>query len=240
MNRASVKTLIALDEGIDGTMVEAALPLSGPLQVVGIGEGIDRSWALLEQSSPELLLVATSGHSEPALHLIEGAARQRPDRPIVVFATESPNGFLQRAFAAGADDLIVLPTTAEHVEFTLEKALARTRSTSTEVEQAPLICVLGPKGGTGKTLTACNLAVAFAKEGKRTALVDHGSGTRTPSAEHHTRLCGAPHDRLGLRRGDRFSALLDDRTVYAELWHAGPPAGKVLERRLREQWEETR
>jgi pilus assembly protein CpaE len=172
MSDSTVKTLIALDEGIDATAIEAALPPSGSLQVVGIGEGIDHSWALLEQSAPELLLVATSGHSEPALHLIEGAARQRPDTPIVVFAMGSPNGFLQRAFAAGADDLIVLPATQEHVAFALEKALARTRATNTEVRQSPLICVLGPKGGTGKTLTSCNLAVAFAKAGKRTALVD--------------------------------------------------------------------
>jgi pilus assembly protein CpaE len=172
MSPAAVKTLIALDEGIDATVVEATLPLNGALQVVGVAEGFDRSWALLEQSSPELLLVATSGHSEPALHLIERAARQRPDRAIVVFATGSPNGFLHRAFAAGADDLIVLPATPEQVDFTLEKALARTRGTSPDVEQAPLICVLGPKGGTGKTLTACNLAVAFAKEGTHTALVD--------------------------------------------------------------------
>src|SRR5207245_3389952 len=34
------------------------------------------------------------------------------------------------------------------------------------------VCVLGPKGGTGKTVTSCNLAVALAELGRRTALVD--------------------------------------------------------------------
>ena len=58
----------------------------------------------------------------------------------------------------------------------------------------------------------------------RTALVDHAEGTRTTFAEHHSRvarLAAALHDRLGLRPGDRYSALLDNRAVYAELWHAG-------------------
>ena len=40
------------------------------------------------------------------------------------------------------------------------------------VSIAPLVCVLGPKGGTGKTLTSANLAVALAEVGQRVALVD--------------------------------------------------------------------
>jgi pilus assembly protein CpaE len=35
-----------------------------------------------------------------------------------------------------------------------------------------MLVVLGPKGGTGKTLTACNLAIRMAAAGKRVALVD--------------------------------------------------------------------
>jgi pilus assembly protein CpaE len=35
-----------------------------------------------------------------------------------------------------------------------------------------MITVLGPKGGTGKTLTSCNLAIALAQSGRSTAIVD--------------------------------------------------------------------
>ena len=172
MSGTPVKTLIVLDDGIDAVQIEAALPVTGSLQVVGIADGMEQSWAMLEQSSPDLLVVATSGHSERALYLVQGAAKQRPERPILVFSTEAANGFLRRAFEAGADDLIVLPAAAEQVGFAIEKVLARRRGLSAEADQAPLICVLGPKGGTGKTLTSCNLAAALAKAGKRTVLVD--------------------------------------------------------------------
>ena len=35
-----------------------------------------------------------------------------------------------------------------------------------------LICVLGPKGGTGKTLTSCNLAAALALSGHKVMIID--------------------------------------------------------------------
>ncbi len=44
--------------------------------------------------------------------------------------------------------------------------------TATEVASSPMITVLGPKGGTGKTLTVCNLSVGLAMRGKRVAVVD--------------------------------------------------------------------
>ncbi|TCK24454.1 hypothetical protein [Pseudonocardia endophytica] len=57
----------------------------------------------------------------------------------------------------------------------------------------------------------------------RSAVVDHGTGTRTSFAEHHTRvarLCGALHDRLGLRPGDRFSALRSSLPELETVVHA--------------------
>jgi pilus assembly protein CpaE len=77
------------------------------------------------------------------------------------------------------------------------RASALVRGTPT----APLICVLGPKGGTGKTLVATNLAVALARRDQRVVLVD-----------------------LDLQFGDVGLALgmVPERTIY-ELAKAGPP-----------------
>jgi pilus assembly protein CpaE len=56
----------------------------------------------------------------------------------------------------------------------MHKAVARKlgASAGNGVALSPMICVLGPKGGTGKTLTACNLAVSLAKQGSKVAVVD--------------------------------------------------------------------
>ena len=89
---------------------------------------------------------------------------------MLVLCAGAPNGFVRQVFEAGADDIVELPQSRESVRFLIEKAIARRQPS----ERAPArtVVVLGPKGGTGKTLTACNLGVLLANAGHRTVLVD--------------------------------------------------------------------
>ena len=169
---AAVRAVVALDDGVDQHAVEAVLPVASNIQVVGMVEGLERGWTVLEETSPDMFLIACQGYSERALYLIEDAAKNRPDRPIVVLFFGTPDGFMERIFEAGADDLVTLPTAPDDVRFALEKVVARKRGITGATTQNPMICVLGPKGGTGKTLTVCNLAVSLALLGKQTAIVD--------------------------------------------------------------------
>ena len=172
--KEAITALVAIDEGAQRDLVQASLPADSDVEVVAIVEGFEDGWATLQETAPDVVVVATVGYSERALFFIDGAVKQRPERPVVVLCEKSPNGFVRRVFESGADDLVALPESPEHVGFTLQKALARKQGAgvATGVALAPMICVLGPKGGTGKTLTSCNLAVSLASEGRRTALVD--------------------------------------------------------------------
>ena len=49
--------------------------------------------------------------------------------------------------------------------FSLRKALARKAGEGGDEKLAPLVCVFGPKGGTGKTITATNVGVSLATSG---------------------------------------------------------------------------
>lgn len=169
-----IRTFVVLDAGVSQNDVERALPQNGELDVVGFVSGIDDAWVRLHETTNDLLMVVCAGPSEPAITLIDNAVAERPRRPVVVMTYGSPNGFTRRVFAAGADDVLMLPVTPDEVLFALQKALARKAggTDGAAFSRAPLVCILGPKGGTGKTLTSTNLAVALAEYGKSVALVD--------------------------------------------------------------------
>jgi pilus assembly protein CpaE len=168
------RTLVSLDAGIDEQTVRASLPASTDIQIVGIVRGVDETWTTLQETPADLLVVACSGYSERTLFLITSVVKERPGMPIVVLAQDSPDGFLRRVFEVGADDAVRLPESPEQVNFVLQKVLVRKGAAGTMKEHgnAPMICVLGPKGGTGKTVTTSNLAVALAQTGKSVSAVD--------------------------------------------------------------------
>ena len=170
----TIRTLIALDADADRDVVQSALPSEADIQIVGFVEGFEESWNALQATSTDLLVVACPGYSDRALFFIEGAVKQHPERPIVVICESSPNGFVSRVFEAGADDIVTLPESPDRVLFALQKAVARKQGSAvaTGLALSPMICVLGPKGGTGKTLTSSNLAVSLARKGRKVALVD--------------------------------------------------------------------
>jgi len=172
MSGRETRIFLALDESVDHGAVRAALPDGSRTQVATLDEAATRMPALMAKTPFDVVVVGCSEYSEQALKAITAAAGERPDAPVVVLYAGSPNGFMEAAFQAGADDLITLPQASEQLTFALEKVIARRRRAGAAGAAEPMITVLGPKGGTGKTLTACNLAVALANERMRPIVID--------------------------------------------------------------------
>jgi pilus assembly protein CpaE len=197
----TIRVLVTLAEQADQRLIEQALEGDASLEVAGYAEHLDDWRQFLEQPG-DVVIVGCYGHDDGVAAMVDHAVKHRPDRPVVVMSEASPNGFLRQAFEAGADDVITLPQSPEQVAFTLQKVIARRKGLAMPGKAAaPIIAVLGPKGGTGKTLIATNLAVALAQRDANVVLVD-----------------------LDLQFGDIGLALglSPERTMY-DLMKAGPP-----------------
>ena len=170
-----VTALLVVEPGVDPGDVQDSLPADADFNVAAVVTGADEALGWLRGHPADLLLIACAGYSDRALLLLDAVAQQNPDVNVMVLGHGSPNGFLRRAFEAGADDIVMLPATPEQVRFEVHKMLARKQGGDVvggASEQSRLVCVLGPKGGTGKTLTSTNLAVSLAQRGQRVALID--------------------------------------------------------------------
>jgi pilus assembly protein CpaE len=168
----TIRILVVLAEHADRQLVESALENEPTLEVVGYADYLEDWRGFLEQPG-DLVAIACYGADDGVAAMVDHAVKHRPDRPVVVMSEASPNGFLRAAFEAGADDVITFPQSSDQVAFTLMKVIARRKGLALPGRSAaPLIAILGPKGGTGKTLIATNLAVALAQRDANVVLVD--------------------------------------------------------------------
>jgi Flp pilus assembly CpaE family ATPase len=120
-----------------------------------------------------------SSPADVALHVVRsssdelgedlGKVRALSKAPLILAAYGEPNGIVETGLQIGAADVLVLPQSVETVLFALRKAaLAPTPETTS----AKVVTVFSPKGGSGKTALATNIAVAAQQSGLRTLLVD--------------------------------------------------------------------
>ena len=168
-----VKAILTVEPGVDAELVQESLPDDPDFNVVAVANSAEDTLRWLSESAIDVLLVACAGYSDRALVLLDTVARQNPDLHVMVLGHGSPNGFLRRAFEAGADDIVMLPASRDQIRFEIQKLIARKLGDApVQADNSRLVCILGPKGGTGKTLTATNLAVCLAQRGERVALVD--------------------------------------------------------------------
>ena len=160
-------------DGLD--RLREALASHPELDFVGWSEHVAEATAALAGGHLQVVVHATRSTSFPAGEV--AAIREHTRSPIVVLASGESTALLDEALdAEGIADVLLLPQLTENVVFALRKAAHAGRRLVAEGghgRHGRIITVFSPKGGTGKTVTATNLAASFAKhEGKRALLLD--------------------------------------------------------------------
>lgn len=170
----TIRTLLAVEEGLDADEFVRLLSGDEAIRLDSVVPSLDHAAGSLETHTLDVVVVACSGYSDRALFLVERAVRLDPERPVILLSDSSPAGFVRRILEVGADDIVPMPQTSEQVRFAVHKTMQRRSGAkgTNRADYGRIVTVLGPKGGTGKTLTAANLAVCLAQRGQRTIIVD--------------------------------------------------------------------
>ena len=156
-------------EGLDELF--EALERHGEIELVGRSDSVREGGGPLSGGHLQVILHATRSSALPVDEL--AAIREYSRAPIVLLASGESSALLEDALDADVADVLLLPQLTENVVFAVRKAGHAGRRQGKSRGEGRIITVFSPKGGTGKTVTATNLATSFAKyAGKRTLLLD--------------------------------------------------------------------
>jgi pilus assembly protein CpaE len=155
-----------------------ALGRHSEIELVGWSDGVREGAATLTGGHLQVVLHGTRSSGLPEDEL--AAIREHTQSPVIMLASGEASALLEQALEADVSDVLLLPQMTENVVFAIRKASHSGRKAGAgggggghAGRRGRIVTVFSPKGGTGKTVTATNLASTFAKfEGKNTLLLD--------------------------------------------------------------------
>lgn len=163
------------------------------IEVVGAATSGEESIAMAGQLKPDVILMDINMPGIDGITATEMITQQMPSVQVIMMSVQGETDYLRRSMQAGAREFLIKPFTSEDLVAAIRRihqlGLSRRSKILSEpalsVPSAPgrdgtgaptgrILTVFSPKGGTGCSTLAINLAVALAqqKQGNKVALVD--------------------------------------------------------------------
>lgn len=174
---AEIKVLLADDKPEERAALRRVLAATG-LDLARIeesGAGSD-AHSLAQELEPDVILIAFEEPVARALKAIEALANLKSSQ-VVAVSSLGDREYLRKAMRAGAREYLVKPVKpgelARAIQAVLDEETRRKALAETGTMLGDVFTVMGPKGGTGKTSLATNLAASLALQTRqRVAIVD--------------------------------------------------------------------
>lgn len=179
-----IKVIIADDVAETREILEKALYFEKDIVVVAKAANGREALQLCKQHQPDVVLMDINMPELDGIAATEAIVAQIPGTQVIIMSVQSEQEYLRRAMLAGAREYLIKPPDTDelvrsirHV-YKLRASAPRLAAGSTDTvaartDQGKVIAVFSPKGGSGCTVVAANMAVALKQiTNKRVALVD--------------------------------------------------------------------
>jgi pilus assembly protein CpaE len=179
-----IKVIIADDVAETREILEKALYFEKDIVVVGKAANGREAVQMCKQHQPDVVLMDINMPELDGIGATEAIMAQVPGTQVIIMSVQSEQEYLRRAMLAGAREYLIKPPDTDelirsirhvyklgasaprHAGGTVETAAQR-------ADQGKIVAVFSPKGGSGCTVVAANLAVALKQiTNKRICLVD--------------------------------------------------------------------
>ncbi|MDH3249500.1 MAG: P-loop NTPase, partial [Acidimicrobiia bacterium] len=170
------ENLLVIDED-DNFIADAKRLFDGGLPT---GRSIAEGVQAINAGKLRMVILGPSYAEENALDSVRTLRHQDPSLISLIVAPEVTANLLRAAMRAGVSDVIEAPLTEEKIEAAINQfssdVMARPVSPTgapVDTSRGQIVTVMSAKGGSGKTVTATNLAMLLARQEDTTVcLVD--------------------------------------------------------------------
>ena len=188
-----IRVIIVDDIAETRENIRKILQFESDLEVVGVArtgrEGID----LAKEVKPDVVLMDINMPDMDGITATEAIRKSLPYIQIVILSVQSDPNYMRRAMQAGAGDFLPKPPTVDELNSAIRRAGVMAHGEKAKVSQVyaaqtvgggftsvmigggvngHVVSVYSPKGGSGCTTLATNLAIALYNEETPVALVD--------------------------------------------------------------------
>src|SRR5512145_1234221 len=192
MPAAKIRVLIVDDIAETRENIRKLLQFESDVEVVGAARSGKEGIQLALELDPDVILMDINMPDIDGITATEEIRQRSPHVQVVILSVQGDQNYMRRAMLAGARDFLTKPPMGDELISAIRRAgaMAQTeRSKSAQVQVAPIsgnvgsvlgyggpkgkiVTIYSPKGGTGCTTLAVNLALTLNNEDTRVALVD--------------------------------------------------------------------
>jgi pilus assembly protein CpaE len=189
-----VRVLIVDDIAETRDNIRRMLQFDNQIEVIGTAQSGREAISLTGQTKPDVVLMDINMPDMDGITATETIRRTQPATQVVILSVQSDPSYMRRAMLAGARDFLTKPPMIDELISAIrqagkmaqdERAKAAMTFSPTAAPGSPaaiayknslgkIIVLYSPKGGTGCTTLATNLAVALKADEPKVLLVDAG------------------------------------------------------------------
>jgi pilus assembly protein CpaE len=187
-----IRVMIVDDVSETRENVRKLLQFESDVDVVGVARTGKEAIQLSQDLNPDVVLMDINMPDMDGISATEAIRAKQPVIQVIILSVQGDQNYMRRAMLAGARDFLTKPPMGDELISAIRRAgaMAQTeRSKSVQVQIAPIagnagsllgyggpkgkiVTIYSPKGGTGCTTLAVNLAITLNNEDTRVALVD--------------------------------------------------------------------
>jgi pilus assembly protein CpaE len=187
-----IRVVIVDDVSETRENVRKLLQFETDVDVVGLARTGKEAIQISQQLNPDVVLMDINMPDMDGIAATETIRSHQPAVQVVILSVQSDQNYMRRAMLAGARDFLTKPPMGDELISAIRRAggmaqAERSKTVSVQplsntgnpgmlagysIPQGKIVTVYSPKGGTGCTTIAVNLALTLNNEDTRVALVD--------------------------------------------------------------------